>query len=60
MAGLKNSYFPQPTVGPNQAHFSKAPQAEINRSTFNRSHGCKTTFDGGYLVPVYIDRKSVV
>lgn len=35
--------------------FSRAPQAAIPRSTFNRSHGCKTTFDEGYLVPVFLD-----
>lgn len=35
--------------------FSQVPQVEIPRSTFNRSHGYKTTFDSGYLVPFYID-----
>lgn len=35
--------------------FSKAPQASIPRSNFNRSHGCKTTFDAGYLTPVFVD-----
>lgn len=35
--------------------FSRAPQADIPRSQFNRSHGCKTTFDAGYLVPVFLD-----
>lgn len=35
--------------------FSRVPQAEIPRSSFNRSHGHKTTFDAGYLVPVYWD-----
>lgn len=35
--------------------FSQVPRAEIPRSQFNRSHGFKTTFDAGYLVPVYID-----
>lgn len=35
--------------------FSKAPQAEIQRSTFDRSCGHKTTFNAGYLVPIYID-----
>ena len=28
---------------------------DIQRSTFDRSHGYKTTFDAGYLVPFYID-----
>ena len=35
--------------------FSKAPQAEIPRSSFDRSHGHKTTFDAGYLIPVFVD-----
>jgi len=35
--------------------FSKVPSAEIPRSTFDRSHGCKTTFDAGNLVPIYVD-----
>jgi len=35
--------------------FSRAPTAEIERSTFDRSHGHKTTFDAGYLVPVFRD-----
>jgi len=35
--------------------FSQVPKAEIPRSAFNRSHGIKTTFDSGYLVPVYVD-----
>ena len=40
----------------NQQHlFSQIPRAEIQRSNFNRSHGLKTTFDSGYLVPFYVD-----
>jgi hypothetical protein len=35
--------------------FSRVPKAEIQRSTFNRSHGLKTTFDAGYLVPIFVD-----
>lgn len=35
--------------------FSRVPSAEIPRSQFNRSHGYKTTFDAGYLVPVFVD-----
>ena len=35
--------------------FSRVPQADIQRSTFNRSHGVKTTFDAGYLVPIFVD-----
>lgn len=35
--------------------FSQVPRAEIPRSSFDRSHGFKTTFDSGYLVPFYVD-----
>ena len=35
--------------------FSQVPQAEIPRSSFNRSCGLKTTFDSGYLIPVFVD-----
>lgn len=35
--------------------FAQVPKAEIPRSSFNRSHGLKTTFDAGYLVPVFWD-----
>lgn len=38
-----------------QHDFSKIPQANIPRSVFNRTHGYKTTFDAGYLVPFYVD-----
>lgn len=42
--------------GAGSAHtFSKAPQAMIQRSSFNRSHGVKATFDAGYLVPILVD-----
>ena len=35
--------------------FSRSPQARIPRSSFNRSHGLKTTFDAGWLVPIFCD-----
>lgn len=35
--------------------FSQAPQATIQRSTFDRSCSTRTTFDSGYLIPVFID-----
>lgn len=38
-----------------QHRFSEVPDIKIPRSSFNRSHGVKTTFDGGYLVPIMID-----
>ena len=48
---MKNSRIPS-----HQNHvFSQVPKAEIPRSTFDRSHGHKTTFDAGYLVPFLVD-----
>ena len=38
-----------------QHSFAEVPRARIPRSSFNRSHGYKTTFDADYLVPVYVD-----
>lgn len=35
--------------------FSEVPSAEMPRSSFNRSHGHKTTLDAGYLVPIFVD-----
>lgn len=35
--------------------FSQVPRVEIPRSSFDRSHGYKTTFDAGLLVPIYVD-----
>ena len=43
----------QPSV---MAHsFSEVPRANIQRSSFNRSHGHKTTFDADYLIPIIVD-----
>ncbi len=35
--------------------FSQVPAAEIQRSSFDRSHGLKTTFDAGFLIPIFVD-----
>lgn len=35
--------------------FSQVPKADIPRSSFDRSHGYKTTFDAGLLIPFLID-----
>lgn len=35
--------------------FSKVPNVTIPRSRFDRSHGHKTTFDAGYLIPILCD-----
>ncbi len=38
-----------------QHNFATIPSAEIQRSSFNRSSGLKTTFDVGKLIPVFVD-----
>ena len=35
--------------------FSEVPKVSVPRSTFNRSHGYKTAFDAGKLVPFFVD-----
>jgi len=35
--------------------FSQVPRATIPRSSFDRSHGIKTTFNETHLVPIFID-----
>lgn len=35
--------------------FAMIPQAEIPRASFDRQFTHKTTFDAGYLIPVYVD-----
>ena len=35
--------------------FGLSPRADIPRSSFDRSHGHKTAFDAGYLVPIFVD-----
>ena len=38
-----------------QHSFSQIPDVRVQRSSFNRSHGYKTTFNAGYLIPVFVD-----
>lgn len=38
---------------PSKHDFSRVPQAEIQRSAFDRSFTHKTMFDSGYLVPIF-------
>lgn len=38
-----------------QFSFSQVPRAEVQRSKFDRSHGYKTAFNSGYLIPFYCD-----
>ena len=35
--------------------FAMVPRADIPRSVFNIQHTHKSTFDAGYLIPVYVD-----
>lgn len=35
--------------------FAQIPSVSVPRSTFDRSHSVKTTFDAGKLIPFYID-----
>jgi len=36
-------------------NFSKIPPPKVQRSMFDRSHGHKTTFNAGDLIPVFVD-----
>lgn len=47
--------FSQPRLESSQSHFSKIPAAQIPRSVFDRSHHHKTTMDGNYLYPIFVD-----
>jgi len=44
----------QSVMTPNQL-FTKVASPEIQRSTFDRSHGYKTTLDSGKLIPVFVE-----
>lgn len=35
--------------------FSQVPRANIPRSSFDRSHGIKTAFNAGWLIPIFVD-----
>ena len=53
---MKNPHKYNTRIGSAQQHqFAEVPHADIQRSTFDRSHGLKTTFDAGELIPVYVD-----
>lgn len=39
----------------NENHFALAPRIDMQRSTFKRPHGHKTTFNTGDLIPFYLD-----
>lgn len=38
-----------------QQHFSQVPSVKMERSSFDRTHGHKTTFNEGILVPFFVD-----
>ncbi len=38
-----------------ESHFSQIPNADIQRSIFDRSSGHKTSFNVGELIPLYVD-----
>lgn len=40
------------TIG---GRFNRTPSVAIPRSQLDRSHGLKTTFDAGYLIPIFFD-----
>jgi hypothetical protein len=44
-----------PGTTSHQHSFARVPSVNIQRSKFDRSCGLKTTFDAGYLVPVFVD-----
>lgn len=48
MAGMPS------VMGPSHS-FAQVPQVHLQRSRFDRSRGYKTTFDSGYLIPVFLD-----
>ena len=45
----------RPATSGKYNRFSEVPNATIQRSTFDRSSGHKTTFDAGRLVPIFVD-----
>ena len=53
---MKNPHKHNTRIGSAHQHkFSEVPHADIQRSTFDRTHGLKTTFNAGQLIPVYVD-----
>jgi hypothetical protein len=52
---MSDKIFRQPSVMNAQQHFSQVPGVSVPRSTFDRSHSYKTTFDAGKLIPFFWD-----
>ena len=53
MLGSKSSSLP--SIMSSSDHQSMIPKEAIPRSKFDRSHGYKTTFNSGLLIPFYWD-----
>ncbi len=47
--------YTQPSVMTSQEHFAKVQTNKMERSVFDRSHGYKTTFNAGNLIPIFVD-----
>ena len=53
---MKNPHKGNTRIGSSNQHtFAEIPRADIRRSTFDRSHGLKTTFNAGQLIPILAD-----
>lgn len=52
---MSEKIFRQPSVMNAEQHFAKVPSVSVPRSTFDRSHAYKTTFDAGQLIPFFWD-----
>jgi len=44
-----------PSVMGGSHNFAQVPQANLQRSSFDRSHGMKTALSSGYLYPIFVD-----
>mgnify|MGYP000086928946 CR=1 FL=1 len=51
----KERIVQQPQTVQAQKQFSQLPSADVQRSTFDRSHGYKSTFDAGQIIPFLVD-----
>jgi hypothetical protein len=50
---MRNPHKGNTRIGSSNQHtFAEIPRADIRRSTFDRSHGLKTTFNAGQLIPI--------
>lgn len=52
---MNRNIMPQSLPSAMTADFSRVPDIQIERSKFKRNHTLKTTFDAGYLVPIFLD-----